>query len=74
MACATETLFFKKMDVNRASMEELALLPGIGMVTSAAIVNFRHDSGFIISIDEFEPLNSPFSYSKYMTIKEYLGT
>jgi competence protein ComEA len=43
-----------RVDLNRASAEELATLPGIGAAKAAAIVEFRTSSGAFASLDELE--------------------
>jgi len=42
------------VDLNRASAEELATLPGIGAAKAAAIVEFRTSSGAFTSLEELE--------------------
>jgi competence protein ComEA len=42
------------VDVNRASAEELATLPGIGEAKAAAIVAHRESSGAFVSIDQLQ--------------------
>lgn len=74
LSCASRLLFFKKMDINQVSLEELSLLPGIGPVTAAAILDFRHASGFILTVDELDPLNSNLTPSRFLIVKEYMGT
>jgi len=59
-ACsARELLFFRPMNINSASLEELTLLPGIGEVTACRIVQFRRSLGFLLSIEELDTINSP---------------
>ena len=43
-----------RVDLNRASAEELATLPGIGAAKAAAIVEFRTSSGAFASLEELE--------------------
>jgi competence protein ComEA len=43
-----------RVDLNRASAEELATLPGIGEAKAAAIVEFRTSSGAFTSLEELE--------------------
>lgn len=43
-----------RVDLNRASAEELATLPGIGEAKAAAIVEYRKSSGAFTSVDELE--------------------
>jgi comEA protein len=42
------------IDLNRATAEELAGLPGIGASKAAAIVEYRKSSGAFTSVDELE--------------------
>jgi competence protein ComEA len=42
------------VDVNRATAEELATLPGIGPTTAAAIVEHREQNGPFASVDDLE--------------------
>lgn len=71
-SAAIDLLFFKPMDVNRVTLEELVLLPGIGPVTASKILDFREKSGFIITIDEFDSLYATFSFSRLATVKKFL--
>ena len=43
-----------RVDLNRASAEELATLPGIGEAKAAAIIEFRTSSGAFSSLEELE--------------------
>ena len=43
-----------RVDLNRASAEELATLPGIGAAKAAAIVEFRTSTGAFASLEELE--------------------
>lgn len=43
-----------RVDLNRATAEELASLPGIGAAKAAAIVEYRNASGAFGSVDELE--------------------
>lgn len=42
------------IDINRASAEQLAELPGIGAAKAAAIVDYRAESGPFQSVDDLE--------------------
>lgn len=42
------------VDLNRATAEELAILPGIGAAKAAAIVEYRKSSGAFASIGDLE--------------------
>ena len=43
-----------RIDLNRATAEELAALPGIGAAKAAAIVEYRASSGAFASIEDLE--------------------
>ena len=73
-ACsARELLFFRPMDINSASLEELTLLPGIGEVTASRIVQFRQSLGFLLSVEELESINSPLNPKLLRAIAPYLA-
>ena len=46
------TTAFAKVNINTATAEELATLPGIGPVKAEAIVNYRKTKGEFKSIDQ----------------------
>lgn len=70
---ARELLFFRPMDINSASLEELTLLPGIGEVTACKIVQFRRSLGFLLSVEELDTINSPLSLKLLGAIAPYLA-
>ncbi len=73
-ACiARELLFFRPMDINSASLEELTLLPGIGEVTACRVIQFRQSLGFLLSVEELDTINSPLSPKLLGSIVPYLG-
>ena len=73
-ACsARELLFFRPMDINSASLEELTLLPGIGEVTAYRIVQFRRSLGFLLSVEELDTINSPLNPKLLREIAPYLA-
>jgi competence protein ComEA len=43
-----------RIDLNRATVEELAELPGIGVAKAAAIVEYRASSGAFASFEDLE--------------------
>ena len=51
----------KVRDINRASIEEIDIVPGIGEKTATKIVNFRNETGAITNMElllrPFGPLN-----------------
>ena len=73
-ACsARELLFFRPMDINSASFEELILLPGIGEITACRVVKFRQSLGFILSVEELDTINSPLNPKQLWALGPYLA-
>jgi len=70
---AEELLFFRPMDINSASLEELTLLPGIGEVNACRIVQFRRSIGFFLSVDELDTIDSPLNPKLLDAIAPYLA-
>ena len=70
---ARELLFFRPMDINSASLEELTLLPGIGEVTACRIVRFRQGLGFLLSVEELDTINSPLNPKLLGAIAPFLA-
>ncbi len=70
---AKELLFFRPMDINSASFEELTLLPGIGEVTACRVVQFRQSLGFLLSIEELDTIDSPLNPKLLGAIGPYLA-
>ncbi len=70
---ARELLFFRPMDINSASLEELILLPGIGEVTACRIVQFRQNLGFLLSVEELDTIDSPLNPKLLGAIGPYLA-
>jgi DNA uptake protein ComE-like DNA-binding protein len=70
---ARELLFFRPMDINSASLEELILLPGIGEVTACRIVQFRQSLGFLLSVEELDTIDSPLNPKLLGAIGPYLA-
>ena len=70
---ARELLFFRPMDINSVSLEELILLPGIGEVTACRIVQFRQSLGFLLSVKELDTIGSPLSPKLLGAIGPYLA-
>ena len=70
---ARELLFFRPMDINSASLEELTLLPGIGEVTACRIVQFRRSLGFLLSVEELDTIDSPLNPKLLGAIGPYLA-
>ena len=73
-ACnARGLLFFRPMNINSASFEELTLLPGIGEVTACRVVQFRQSLGFLLSVEELDTINSPLNPKLLGAIGPYLA-
>ena len=73
-ACsARRLLFFRPMDINSASFEELTLLPGIGEVTACRVVQFRQSLGFLLSVEELDTINSPLNPKLLGALGPYLA-
>lgn len=47
-------LYFKPIDVNSATLEELDLLPGVGFKTAQAILILRQKNGFFLLNEELK--------------------
>ncbi len=63
--------FYPKLDVNRAGVEELKELPGIGAFTAQTIIDYRKQKGAITSLKEIE--NLPGVYPKnFKRFRPYL--
>lgn len=59
------------ISINKATIEELTSLSGIGSVTATNIINYRNEHGFFTSIEEL--LNVPkFSENLLFKIKDYI--
>jgi len=74
-ACSAKgLLFFRPMDINSASLEELTLLPGIGEVTACRVIQFRQSLGFLLSVEELDTINnSPLNPKLLGAITPYLA-
>lgn len=65
-------LFFQPLDINQASMEELALLRGVGEKGAAALLNFRMGRGFLLSVNEIDSINGPLCHGRFENLKNHL--
>ena len=73
-ACsARRLLFFRPMDINSASLEELTLLPGIGEITACRVIQFRKSLGFFLSVEELDTINSPLNPKLLGAIAPFLA-
>ncbi len=59
------------IDINRATMDELILVPGIGAVTAEKIVLLRKEKGGFVSLDELKEI-SGIKDKKLQKLKPYL--
>lgn len=59
------------IDLNRATPEELALIPGIGRTTAAKIARFREEKGLFPSIDELKRVQG-LGKKQYEEMRKYL--
>ena len=59
------------IDLNRATPEELALIPGIGRSTAAKIARFREEKGLFPSIDELKRIQG-LGRKQYEEMRKYL--
>jgi competence protein ComEA len=59
------------IDLNRATREELALIPGIGRSTAAKIARFREEKGLFPSIDELKRIQG-LGRKQYEEMRKYL--
>lgn len=67
----TKKTLTDKININRASREELEILPGIGPVIAERIVAFRQDNGSFKTIQDIQKVKSigPKTFEK---VKEYI--
>lgn len=60
------------LDINRATMDELILVPGIGAVTAEKIVLLRKEKGGFVSLEELKEI-SGIKDKKLQKLKPYLS-
>lgn len=60
------------LDINAATEEELALLPGIGPTTALKIIETRYENGFFLTKEELVSPFGPLSPTLYWTISCYI--
>ncbi len=59
-----------KVNLNTATIEELAAIPGMGRKTAEKIVNFRNEKGKIESVEEIKDVVGE---KRFQKIKKYLA-
>jgi hypothetical protein len=67
-------LFFRPVDINFASLEELTVLPGIGEKRAEGILALRSSIGFFFSKDELYSPGGPVSPRLTRSITPYIKT
>lgn len=68
---AKNTVSNDKININTASAEELATLPGIGEKTAEAIITYRKEFGPFDNIEEITEVNG-IGKTKYNNIKDFI--
>ncbi len=66
-------LWFRPVDINSASMEELDLIPGVGEKGAARLLNFRMQRGFLLTVRELRQMSGPFGSRRYEYLESYLS-
>ncbi len=62
-----------KMNINKASSDELAAIPNLGAKTAENIVSYRDENGDFEDLDELRRVPGVGDY-KFRTIRKYLKT
>lgn len=70
---ARELLFFRPLDLNAATAEELTLLSGIGAVRAWQVVQFRQEMGFLVSVNELAAPEGPLPLAVLSRLAPYLS-
>jgi len=65
-------LWFRPLDINSASLEELDMLPGVGEKGASRMLNFRMQRGFLLTVGELKQLSGPFGSRRYAYLESYL--
>jgi competence protein ComEA len=71
MSAATRLALGMPIDLNKATLEDLALVPGIGRKTASKIVRFREEKGKFPEVDALKRIEG-LGEKKYDKIKRYL--
>jgi competence protein ComEA len=56
-AAPARTTVSGQLNINTATQQELAMLPGIGMKTAANIISYRQEHGPFATVDELQNVN-----------------
>ncbi len=67
---ATRFVLDMPMDINKATVEDLELIPGIGKRTAQAIIEHREKTGKFTTIDNLNMINS-LGVKKFGEVKKY---
>ena len=65
-------LWFRPVDINAASLEELDMLPGVGEKGASRLLNFRMQRGFLLTVGELRQVSGPFGSMRYVYLESYL--
>ncbi len=63
-------LLGRAVDINQASLEELVMVPGIGVKSAEKILSFRQDMGFIIDDSELLAPFGPLAPRQWMGLSK----
>ncbi len=66
-------LYFRPVDINQASLEELTAIRGIGYKTALRILEFKNANGFLLTIEELDTVGGPVRPSRLGAIVPYLS-
>jgi competence protein ComEA len=66
-----EESFFQKIDINKATLEELELLPGVGRKIAERIMEYRRVHGGFMKVDEILRIKG-IGKRKYERIKDFI--
>lgn len=61
----------RKININEADLQDLVSIPGIGVKTAKAIIEYRHKHGPFVSIDEIKNVKG-IGEKKFSRIKDYI--
>ena len=65
---------YQKIDINKATLEQLDNLPGVGPVTARRILDYRTQEGVFTNLDELKNVSgiSNFTYKKIVKFLKVL--